>query len=907
MADNTTIWTQTNLAQWAEDSNRGSWYKYLQSSKSLQLSIKGKMTISSNLKGCLTVSNIGTLNLQGYLKQNFNSLINLNSRIKIFEHTNINLVSAVKGKVVDNKGLQSFIRSTSQENINLLSYIKQQFQFQKNLLFAVKGKAISSVDFVEAIKGTTIGSINIIGFTRSVVEEYINLYGYTKQTYNYFEDIRNIIRGKVIEEQSNLFNYIKSQVILYKNIIGYTKAIEPYSIIEIKNIVKGIGYGFEDIRNIIKGFKRDVNFNLSSYLKIFFPAGNKNLSFYLKTTIIEYSDFNIYLQTIPYMLLTINIRGIFPTNLPTIDLSAEMLTNNNARWLPAYISAFQYKDLSINLISTYIFNLPSYLNTIQPVNIGVSLHGFAKHDLGIVFNTGFWPELNANIVSIPPKNLGAIIIGYLGMLYKKDLGIMVGGVLKTNLLAYLKPVLPIDLKVFLTPKGKIFNLGAEIKPKIIFMKSVIYVALLEHMDLNAIINYGCEFSTYSNLPVYFNTLFLKELTAVIQPKLATNQVNNLNFVINYNEYIGTNIFDINYFIGRNKDIYTSMKIEFEGYSNVINIGYIELDFVKTFAKNLNLTLNCILSSMDLSAKIQPISILGYQYNPLNIDLSTRRIIIDINKIHEQWYRVVELFFSSGTKENYNLNYVYFDGVKKVFKEDKDRYWTVLLASHLPNKDDLLPQKLDIKKKYLIKLSDYSTIDEAVKYLIDRVAIPRKLNLKGILNVIQLPQLNLSCSLISDFKYKWAKNLKNSIIGDYVEVTLLSSIKSVVQTMNDLLTATKSIHRTFSNLQNRIGYMSDTNGLQVALLAGGSDAIELKMATKHLYKFSTGLLTTLNYYYGNLSIVNAIKGTLAGMYDVKVTLSPIGYLVPESFNLVFNFTEGNYVEPEHNSIEFNFYI
>ena len=889
MINNTTIWTQTNLAQWAENSNSGSWYKYTQASRSFNSYIKSKIDTFSNLESVIEgvnqldrIKNL-YINIKGLGNQN----INLNSIIYPKKHSNINLNVYTNQFIPENKDLPLYIKYIHGNDLNF-----------KKIIRGWKPDYINLCLILQTIRHS---HVNLNAYTNQFISENIDLLTYIKYTHEQSLSFNKTIRGWK-PTYIDLLKYIKGTEVLYSDLGSFVRGKDLYTLFDLSKYIKSTEIAYSSFIKSIRGWRKDDR-NLGGYTKLFISNNILNLLGYIKSTEIVYKDIGSYLQTIPPLDLSIDIGIIEPLNL-----SVYLRVDDRVKWLHVYITSFQERSISASITPFHIFNLNVNAVPIPAINISAYLYGWAQKDLGSFILARKWPELIGYIVPVPSVNLKAMIAVYKAFGVESNLNIVIGSVRPINLFCYLSTVQPVDLNMFLIPSGQIYDLNMQIKPKVIFMQAIIYVALLEHIDLNMSINNGCVFSMYKNLPIVFNTLYYKQLLAYIQPKLGTNLIGDLGIEINNIEHIVTDFIDVSFFTGKSSDVYNVLEVEYYSPHHFITEDVIDLRFSKYFSRDLNVVLQGILQSHDLTIKIRPISLPSYKFSPEWVDLTNKRIVMDINKIYEQWRRIVELFFDTGPKDDYNLRYIYVDGLQKAFKEDKNRFWQIVVTSHLPNKGQELPQKLNIRNKYLIKLSDFSTVDEAVKYLIDMVSTPRLFDLKGILNVIEIPTLNLPCYLKVDFKYAWSKNLTNTIIGDYIEFNLPFLLKCGYHVINDFLVSTKGFAHGLINLQNRIGYISSYSFLHTVLKGTIVDDIQLMFVSKALYKKHCDLVTTIKYYYGNFDLVNAIKSTWSNIEKNLIgNLIATGYKVPDSTNIIFNFTDSNYVPPEHDNLNFNFVI
>ena len=826
MVNNTTIWTQTNLAQWAENSNRGSWYKYLQSSRSLQNTVKGRMSSFSNLGSSvkviytpiknwvesdsaqwthidrhqwlswfsdsksLLVSIIavffndtidlqsaikplrsGILNLSATVYGGFNAILNLLAiiqpldieiiswtdiyksqwwsdntvqwvdflwyskvlygTIKGWGNQNVNLQSALKGGIQGFKNLVGYIIGPENDYIDLSEYIKGNFKSNIDLLLIIKCLGKDNINLISAIKSLRTSTKNLRAVIQEGLFSYINLPAYLKQGWTAYSEFIKIIRvwAKV---NVDLINYIRGPFNLYNDLGSYIRGKDAYTLFDLRKYIKSTETNTDNLLKIIKGFERNIIVNLIGYTKINTVSEPINLPGYTKSTKILYRDVLSYLQAIPPLDLTLTIEPI-----PPVDLSAYLRMNDRIKVLLVYIRAFQEVDIGVFIRSMHFFDLLSYLKCIPSVNITASIYGWAQLDLSFRILPRLTPELKASIFPIPPKDLKSIIHVFRGMGTEFNLKNTIAGVLLFDLPASLFSILPVNLNMSITPSGQVYDLNLRIKPKVIFMKAIIYVSLLEHTDLNMAINNGCVFSKYCDLPIQFYPLYLKELFCSIRPRLAINQLKNLNCVINYREHVGINVIDVDFFTGRKSDVYTLIDIEYEPIHTLMVENKIDLIFSKAFSKNLYAVLKCIPASFNLPINIVPIDISAYKFNPEWVNLSTKRIVINKDRLYEQWRRIVELYFDTGIKDNYDLNKSHvFAAMIRKFSEAKQNGTDVILwGDGTPYReflhvDDLTNAMLFLILNYNgdIPLNIGTGKDITIKDLAERIA--KAYNFKG---------------------------------------------------------------------------------------------------------------------------------------------------------------------------------
>jgi len=114
----------------------------------------------------------------------------------------------------------------------------------------------------------------------------------------------------------------------------------------------------------------------------------------------------------------------------------------------------------------------------------------------------------------------------------------------------------------------------------------------------------------------------------------------------------------------------------------------------------------------------------------------------------------------GTKD---FCYFYVSGANKVYRIDRDRHWVVWAKSYEEEEDSFIERKM-VRHKYLFKMSDYNSVDEAVRDLIDKVSYYRKVNLSAYIDGGLPIHTDLSGSITPFIKYSWIKYLYGNIKG-----------------------------------------------------------------------------------------------------------------------------------------------
>jgi len=431
--------------------------------------------------------------------------------------------------------------------------------------------------------------------------------------------------------------------------------------------------------------------------------------------------------------------------------------------LAGYINPVYKYDLQALIQSTTTADLGGSLFTIQPVDIQGLIHGWAISDLPatLIGVYGLY-DIQASISSIPGQDLPAIITGWKGFQIPFDLPASLSSWAITDLGAIISLIEAVDLEASITAVGKLANLGATIIPKTILMKRALQISLLEHKDMKAVINFQCFGSAYSNLGASMYTIYISELKAFITGWYGggtADTIRDLGAYINAEDYYVEDKFTVTFVPGVRK--YTQLNINFSVNDVYKTFDTLPIIYGSFFGANLSATINGILTSYDLGATVTPVLQTNYTELPENVNPKSHEIVIDFNdRWRENWRRFVELMFQRGGAEPFH--YFYVEGSGTIYRVDRERHWTIWADSYLNTEDDMVERR-DIRQKYIFNMSNYSTVDEAVRDLIDRVSTYRRASLGASIIGEWSPMADLSASIKPKVKYSWVKYLGASLV------------------------------------------------------------------------------------------------------------------------------------------------
>ena len=102
----------------------------------------------------------------------------------------------------------------------------------------------------------------------------------------------------------------------------------------------------------------------------------------------------------------------------------------------------------------------------------------------------------------------------------------------------------------------------------------------------------------------------------------------------------------------------------------------------------------------------------------------------------------------------------------MYRFERDSHWTIWADSYIKTTDEMVERR-NVRTKYIFRMSDYSTVDEAVRDLIDRVSAYRRVELSASITGIMPPYADLEASIrpsVVKAIHSWVKHLKASITG-----------------------------------------------------------------------------------------------------------------------------------------------
>ncbi len=538
-------------------------------------------------------------------------------------------------------------------------------------------------------------------------------------------------------------------------------SITGVSLSNVKNLPSSVlGYPPVDLGGYTKIFTEAVK-NLGAFTSAVLPVdlAASLIGILFKGT----ADLNAILATIQPEDLPSSIFGVAPVDLPAFIQSMGTFD------LPAILNIFDKKDLpaAIKIFATNTKNLSAIIDVTLLNNLPASIHGFATRDLGAILTAVFGPgDIQATITGTGGfKELGIFVRGMIATQAPIDLPASLIGTFSFDITALINSISPSDLGALITATGQAVDLPATIIPKVIFVSIALQIALLEHKNLRAMVNSSCFGSDHINLTAYIRSIEKLDLRAIVYGLYVdtSQSFTDLAMYINTETHAVEDRIPLTFF-GEDNNKFTQLHIRFSATEGELYKVFDTIDVIygKVVTANLGATITGILQSVDLGATVTPIFDFNYTNLPHNISPRTREVVIDFSpKWRENWRRFVEIFFDYTGSDSYH--YFYVSGADQVYRVDRTRHWTIWGKSYDVVADSMIERR-NTRSKFIFKMSNYSTVDEAVRDLIDRAAAYRRVDFPASIIPVLPPLGDLGASITPDIVYKWSKNLHVSVTG-----------------------------------------------------------------------------------------------------------------------------------------------
>lgn len=429
--------------------------------------------------------------------------------------------------------------------------------------------------------------------------------------------------------------------------------------------------------------------------------------------------------------------------------------------LPSFIGSVHTDDLETHIFGFYrVFkNLPSYVVSIPPANLRVDLHGYDLANLNAFTIVGYQPnDLPANITTVKPKELIAYIYGLAASSVSVDLQATIHGFFIRDLTTYIGAISAANLYADINAVGKYLDLIAYIVPKTINIKKILSISLYEHYDLKASINYNCLKSSFSDLSVSLYPINRLDLKAYIIGWFGDKADNllDLRAFINFSDYQETNYINIHADIYEKNALFTNHPIKIKDQTKFYKVTDTHSINLLNSSHILSAYITGILESRDLLGYITALPIANFTTLPSWVNPQTYEVLINLNRFEERWYRFVEMMFFTNSENEYHFFYVPEED--KVYKLDRNRTWKIQLLGFSEDTENIYFRNKTIKK-FLFKLDNYATFDEALSDLIDRVSVNKYTDLTAYLQTYTYPSSDLSTTINVKKIRSWSLSCK----------------------------------------------------------------------------------------------------------------------------------------------------
>lgn len=462
--------------------------------------------------------------------------------------------------------------------------------------------------------------------------------------------------------------------------------------------------------------------------------------------------------------LPVDLQAFGGGHLP-VDLGAYLRSPLEKLELSAFLQAIYKSDLGAVLQALNTKQLGALLTVIAPVDLQAFIDVWHERYLPAEIDGVYGPyDIQAYLRVHPYMNLLALIRGWYSGI--QNLIGVVEGYHTSNLAAYIGINPGVDLGAWLNARGKSVNLGAYIIPNVIRLKKAIQVALLEHSDLKALVNFQCFYSSFADLGVMFDTIFKKhDLQGFVFGWLSAEYLGNLKAYINSALYDVENNLDIRFV----PDIspYTQLVIKFGAVNYPIAFDTLQLLYGNFNFATLGAYIYAMPRAVNLGASIIPLTQSNFSELPDYVRPKSHVVVLKFNERRqwmEDWRRFVEIMFNKEGAEPYH--YFYVSGTNKIYKIDRDRHWTIWASSYDKDEETMFDRK-NVRSKFIFDMRKYAKMDEAVRDLIDRVSAYREVNLQATLVGVDTDKksdLNAEITGVGSSKRKWSKYLNATING-----------------------------------------------------------------------------------------------------------------------------------------------
>ena len=725
--------------------------------------------------------------------------------------------------------------------------VKSLQEGYNDLRKTIRGWGQSHKDLVVGLRPGDTGVYDLSVYLKQTTQSYKDLYSYLKGRGSSTDDLPVGIKIWIREVEKNLPAYIKQTYSDSIDLSVYLKQCYG-DYFDINSILRSWKSTYGDIPSTIRSWFREVFRDISSYLMAFHK-----------------SDINSII-----------------TPIPGVDLGVFIQHDDKVVNLFGYLRCKYSFDISGVIHCFWTEDLTSYLFPVEPFYLGGAIVPVIWQDLQVYITGWLGPisNLTSYISTIPANNLGAVLYGWGGLGVIQNLKCFIQAYDTKDITSSIYSVPSFNLGGSIIVDGQSFNLGAILVPSVVYFKSVIKVALLEHIDLGAYINYRCFYTDWRSLGASMYSWQVKNLKSFIAGwnRDVGTTYKNLGSKIN-TEIIQTQDKIILKFLAPQPTPYAFTVVKFGSYGNAaLAFNTLLIKYWGYFDKDLGASITGILHSRNLGVYINAVFDWNYSELPHWIRPRTREVVIDLRKFKDNVKTFVELMFSStNASDNDHFHYFYVSGEQRAYRVDRNKHWTLRADGYIFTDGDVL-DRITLRKKLIFKLSDYNTIDEAVRDIINRAGSFSEANLGSIISGVMPPYMDLGCT-----------------IG--VKRPLASWMKSI-----------KSIIHSFDTKGLAVGCMVSYEGdIDLSLYAHCNyrDYFNISSLLKSFAESYSNLKCTVRWYKGDNDVVSYIKIPLTDAINLGAVIVGRDYIHPLGNHVEFDFVDGGYSSTTASGMEFDF--
>ncbi len=725
----------------------------------------------------------------------------------------------------------------------------------------LKGIGERYSDLSNILKGVGSGYRDLAGGIRAGGEGTVNLPVYLKQTYGDSKDLGKAIKG-VISTYSDLGSYLNQVYSTSKDLPAWIKQVVSDTK-DLPAYLKQTYGDYSDLYNYLKGWVREAYRDLPNFMKGVAPSDD---DLPVNIYAMQYRDLPEYLNPVP-----------------GVDLSVYIQHNDKIVNLFANIHSIRFTDLPGIIRAKYITDIGMIISPVPSVNLTASIRALIYTDLGAEITGWVGPiyDLSASLTAVPFQALTVTINGFGGLETPVDLGVRMHGFAYSDLMSLIGTIEPVDLSATLICSGQSSNLGMAIAPKVVYFRKVLDVALLEHIDLKGMINVACFFSETRDIFVELYGLAKADLKGFVWGWVSSpgDAGGDLGVTINADVIKVEDKYKVYHYPDSNDNKYARLKLNFSSESSVSEVIAMDnciLRYGAPYMRNLPVYVTGVFPVIDLPVSITAVYDYNYNELPSWITPKTHEVVIDLRRGNEQIKKFIELMFDNEGTTAFHYHYV--SSENKVYKTERDRHWTIWATSYFEEEDSFI-ERSSVRKKYVFNMSDFSNIDEAIRYLIDRVSSYVEGDLGASITGIPAPYLDLSVIIGASYTLSSLKNLRARIHG-FTYRSLIAAVKAGDTSHKDIIKYVNCFHPSYYDVRNTLnGWM------------------------REVY---SNLKCTVQWHSSDINIISYVNSNVNGFpSDLPCFIEGVQYVAPGGDELEFNFIDEAYAAPTGSGIEFHF--